>query len=118
MKEHNDPSIFCIVLLICAVLASPAFAEMKTVNDDELAGTVAFMKGALPDDWKADASPVPFSSKSTADEYIGAYLNTAILARQAVLERQMRELAAQAAFLRSTNLGAGKIGCSMDIMAH
>ena len=37
MKRHNILSILCAVLLFGAVLISPAFADMKKVNEGELA---------------------------------------------------------------------------------
>ena len=50
MKEHNGPSIICAVLLFVAVLVSPAFADMKKVNEGELARTNASVTGAFVKD--------------------------------------------------------------------
>jgi len=44
MKRNNGPSILCAVLLFCAVLVSPAFAQM---SDWELGRTNASVTGAL-----------------------------------------------------------------------
>ena len=41
MKGYNGPSILCAVLLFGAVIVSPAFAEMKKVDEAELARTNA-----------------------------------------------------------------------------
>ena len=46
MKEHNGPSIICAVLLFGAVLVSPAFADMKKVDERELARANASVTGA------------------------------------------------------------------------
>jgi hypothetical protein len=46
MKEHNGPSIICAVLLFGAVLVSTAFADMKKVDERELARANASVTGA------------------------------------------------------------------------
>jgi hypothetical protein len=46
MKEHYEPSIICAVLLLGAVLVSPAFADMKKVDETELARANASVTGA------------------------------------------------------------------------
>jgi hypothetical protein len=45
MKGYNGPSILCAVLLFGAVLVSPAFAEMKKVDEKELARTNVSVTG-------------------------------------------------------------------------
>jgi hypothetical protein len=46
MKGHYDPSIICAVLLFGTVLVSPAFADMKKVDETELAQANASVTGA------------------------------------------------------------------------
>lgn len=46
MKEHNGPLIICAVLLFGAILVSPAFADMKKVDESELARANASVTGA------------------------------------------------------------------------
>jgi hypothetical protein len=46
MKEHYHPSILGAVLLLGAVLVSPAFAGMEKVDEAELAQTNASVTGA------------------------------------------------------------------------
>lgn len=46
MKGHYEPSIICAVLLFGAVLVSPAFADMKKVDETELARANASVTGA------------------------------------------------------------------------
>jgi hypothetical protein len=46
MKGHYKPSIICAVLLFGAVLVSPALADMKKVDETELARTNASVTGA------------------------------------------------------------------------
>ena len=46
MKGHYEPSIICAVLLFGAVLVSPAFADMKKVDEAELAQANASVTGA------------------------------------------------------------------------
>ena len=46
MKGHYEPSIVCAVLLFGAVLVSPAFADMKKVDEAELARANASVTGA------------------------------------------------------------------------
>ena len=46
MKRHYDPSILGAVLLLGAVLVSPAFAGMEKVDEAELARTNASVTGA------------------------------------------------------------------------
>ncbi len=55
MKEHNSPSIICALLLLGAVLVSPAFAEMEKVDEAELAQTNASITGASVQNWIAGA---------------------------------------------------------------
>ena len=45
MKGYNGPLILCAVLLFGAVLVFPAFADMKEVEDAELARTNASVTG-------------------------------------------------------------------------
>jgi hypothetical protein len=45
MKGYNGPSILCAVLLFGAVLVSPAFADMKKVDEAELARMNASVTG-------------------------------------------------------------------------
>jgi hypothetical protein len=45
MKGHYEPSIVCAVLLFGAVLVSPAFADMKKVDETELAKANASVTG-------------------------------------------------------------------------
>jgi hypothetical protein len=52
MKGYNCPSILCADLLFGAVLVSPAFAEMKKVDNAEMAKTKASVTGASVKDWK------------------------------------------------------------------
>jgi hypothetical protein len=47
MKGHYEPSIICAVLLFGAVLVSPAFADMKKVDEAELARANASVTGAI-----------------------------------------------------------------------
>ena len=46
MKGYNGSSILCAVLLFGAILVSPAFAGMGTVDDSELSQINASMTGA------------------------------------------------------------------------
>ena len=46
MKEYNGPLILCAALLLGALLIAPAFAEMKKVDDSEMAKTNASVTGA------------------------------------------------------------------------
>jgi len=46
MKGYNGPSILCTVLMFGAVIVSPAFAEMKKVNEADLSGANASVTGA------------------------------------------------------------------------
>jgi hypothetical protein len=52
MKGCNGPSILCAALLFGAFLIAPAFAEMKKVDDEELAKTKASVTGASVKDLK------------------------------------------------------------------
>ena len=54
MKGYHDPSILCAVLLFGAVLVSPAFADMKMVDDKELSRVNASVTGASIKDTVAD----------------------------------------------------------------
>ena len=58
MKEHNGPSIICAVLLFGAVLVSPAFADMKKVDEGELARANASVTGASVKDQVAAVAKV------------------------------------------------------------
>ncbi|MHB8137442.1 MAG: hypothetical protein ACYDGO_03530 [Smithellaceae bacterium] len=55
MKGHAATSIFFAALLFGAVLVSPAFAQMKKVDDAELARTNASVTGASVTDGTAGA---------------------------------------------------------------
>jgi hypothetical protein len=46
MKGFKGLTIFCAVLLLGAILISPAFADMDKVADKELGQTQAYVKGA------------------------------------------------------------------------
>ena len=46
MKGHYKPSVICAVLLFGAVLVSPALADMKKVDETELARANASVTGA------------------------------------------------------------------------
>jgi hypothetical protein len=52
MKGYVYPSILCAVFLFGAVFVSPAFAEMKKVDDAEMAKTKASVTGASVKDWQ------------------------------------------------------------------
>jgi hypothetical protein len=57
MKRHNWPSILCAILLFGAVLVSPAFADMKKVDEAELARMNASLIGASNKDRSDGALP-------------------------------------------------------------
>ena len=101
MKRSNGPSIFCAVLLFFAVLVSSASAEMKAVDDAEMASTIASLGGAPVNDGKV---PVPFSSKPRLGEDVSAYMQG--LSEKASLERQMNDSAARTA-RQSLHSGSG-----------
>ena len=46
MKERQGISIFCVALLLCAVLVSPSFGQMMKVDEEELARANASVTGA------------------------------------------------------------------------
>lgn len=54
MKGHYEPSVICAVLLFGAVLVSPAFADMKKVDEKELSRTNASVTGASVKDQIVD----------------------------------------------------------------
>jgi hypothetical protein len=45
MKGHKGTSVFCAAILFCTILVSPAFAQMKKVDEAELALTNASVTG-------------------------------------------------------------------------
>ena len=55
MKGYNGPSILCAALLFGALLIAPAFAEMKKVDDAEMAKANASVTGASVKDQIVDA---------------------------------------------------------------
>ena len=64
MKEHNGPSIICAVLLFGAVLVSPAFADMKKVDERELSRTNASVTGASVKDQLAGVAKVEINPET------------------------------------------------------
>ncbi len=52
MKGFNGPSVLCAALLFSVFLIAPTFAEMKKVDDAELAKTKASVTGASVKDVK------------------------------------------------------------------
>jgi len=45
MKVNQNTSVFCAAILFCTILASPAFSQMKKVDESELAQANASVTG-------------------------------------------------------------------------
>ncbi len=78
IKKYFLPCFLPVIAILCFVFLSPAFAEMKKVDEAELARTNASVTGASDKDWNAGAVsvdgtfdktlPVFFPSDSNASE--------------------------------------------------
>ncbi|MEN6508804.1 MAG: hypothetical protein ABFD63_08500 [Smithella sp.] len=78
MKRKYGLAILCAVFLFCAVLVSPAFAQMTKVDEEELALTNASVTGTVtPEEARSagtidKAGAVYFKSTNGSTEVTGA----------------------------------------------
>ena len=55
IKKYFLPCFLPVIAVLCFVLPAPAFADMKKVDEAELAGANASVTGASDKDWNASA---------------------------------------------------------------